>query len=199
MREPAGLFPPSWQQCHCTMFLQAPELPLPAHVVPLTWQRLPWLLVVGTSKQAPGLLLSAGLVPPVSAAAPLDCASGSPDWQSGFRTSAADRLGSPKLAAAIVTPDSPHRQVGPRAPATRSLGSSMPAALLHCSSRAHNWKSGPRTPAAQRLDSPVPAAVARAPGSRAPTSKPQGSCCLQTWVPYACSSCHGCWKPMPQY
>jgi hypothetical protein len=71
-------------------------------------------------------------------------------------------------SSSCVAPDSLHQQVGPRAIATQRLGSLMPAA------------------------------VAVAPDSPVPASRPQGSCCLQTWVLHACSSCHCCWNPTPQ-
>jgi hypothetical protein len=129
-------------------------------------------------------------------AAPLVCASGSRSQQSGTPT--AHRLGSPELAAATVASDSLQWQVGPKAPATQRLGSPMPAVLLHCSPGAHTWKAGPRTTVPQRLGSPMLAAVPVAPGSPVPANRPQGSHCLQTWVPCACSSFHGSWKPTPK-
>jgi hypothetical protein len=56
-----------------------------------------------------------------------------------------------------------------------------------CSSGAHIWKAGPRIPAFQRLGSSVVAATTLAPASPAPTSSPQGSHCLQTWI--LCAMC----------
>jgi hypothetical protein len=40
-------------------------------------------------------------------------------------------------------------------------------------------------------------AVGVALSSPEPASKPEGSCCLQTWVPFTCSSCHDSWNPTP--
>jgi cytochrome c553 len=61
------------------------------------------------------------------------------------------------------------------------------------------WQAGPKAPTACRLCSPVTAAAAMAPGSQHLASRPQNSHCLQAWIPHACSSCHGSWKPMPQH
>jgi hypothetical protein len=125
---------------------------------------------------------------PVLAAVPLYCNPGSPSWQSGPRTPMAHKLGSPIPAAAAVAPGKPRQQAGLRAPTATGL-------VPLC------WYCTPRSPAGNQAlelgcqQSWFPHAwrtTILLSQSPCPESRPQNTCCLKAWFPWACSSCHAC-------
>jgi hypothetical protein len=54
-------------------------------------------------------------------------------------------------------------------------------------------------PLAAILESPPAALLYCPPGPHAPANRLQSSHCLKAWLPCACSSCCGSWKPTPQH
>jgi hypothetical protein len=110
-----GNWPPCVSRTHGSCCSMGDRRCKPAALVHPSWQQLVWLLEVSTNKQAPGLLLPVGLVPPVPAVVPLDYAPGSLGWQSGPRTSDAHRLSSPKQAGVAWLLVAQRQQVGLRA------------------------------------------------------------------------------------
>jgi hypothetical protein len=141
---------------------------------------------------------------------PLNCA---PSQQSGLRTPAACRLGSPKLVAVPLncSPQSLGQQSSFRTPAACRLGSPV---LTAATVAPVAWwqQAGLRALITCRLGSPVPAAAAVAPGCPCPNaSRPQGLCCLvgtrwfkpsgfaSPWVPSTCYSVPGASHHTPKW
>jgi hypothetical protein len=105
-------FPEAGKACFPEAGNQAPEFLLPADLVPLSWQQLPRLLVVSTSKQAPGTPLPTGLISSVLAAAPLDCAP--ENLANNLQNSCCHRLGFPMPAGLLhCSPETHARKQAP--------------------------------------------------------------------------------------